>query len=341
MNTPAFNGKTAAALALLCLGLSGPVALWTQAAKPASGAKPANPAVPAGATGSTNAGVSASVGPLLARHYQEGEKVAYTISCINQSSSATTEYEASAAAVVRKDPAGIFVEDLAWTDLHLNDEQVRLSAASLAVREPLSLAPSAKLAVPDLSKVQVGLIGPITDLLTFYADVKIAMNQKGLMRAGDHAYFKYGTPNSWADGTHVVLGQDAIDFDITLEAVDPAAQVATLMVRHVPPAQPQIKVPAPWMTERVGMAQNNWVQVEKGADGKYIAGVGQETFDVQIRVALGTGRILSAVMDNPVDVLERTCTDAALTACGPPERYRIHRHITLHSELPLAMNAPR
>jgi len=113
------------------------------------------------------------------------------------------------------------------------------------------------------------------------------------------------------------------------------------MVRHVPPAQPQIKLPATWMAERVGEAQNNWVQVEKRADGKYVAGVGQETFDVQIRIALGTGRILSAVMDNPVDVLERTCTDAALTACGPPERYRIHRHITLHSELPLAMNAPR
>jgi hypothetical protein len=324
-----FNGKTAAAFALLCMGLSGACALWPQAAKPANPAKGLSGAAPPAAQ------------PLLARNYQEGERVAYTISCINQSRSATTEYEASAAGLVRKDPSGIFIEDLAWTDLHLNDEQVRLSAASQAFREPLSLAPGAKLGVPDLSKVQAGLIGPITDLLTFYADVKIAMNLHGLMRAGDHVYFKYGTPNSWADGTHVVLGQDAIDFDITLKTVDPAAQVATLLVRHVPPAQPQIKLPAAWMAERVGTAQNNWVQVEKSADGRFVAGVGQETFDVQIRVALGTGRILSAVMDNPVDVLERACTDAALTACGPPERYRIHRQITLHSDPPPAMTAPR
>lgn len=323
MNTPGFDGKTAAALALLYLGLSGTVSLWPQAAKSANPSKQMNGTAPAAAQ------------PLLARNYQDGEKIAYTISCINQSRAGTTEYEARAEGVVHKDAAGIFVEDLSWTDLDLNDEQVRLSPASLAFREPLSLAPGSRLSIPDLSRVQAGLIGPITDLLTFYADVKIAMNQK-LVRAGDHAYFRYGTPNSWADGTHVVLGQDAIDFDITLQAVDSAAQVATLMVRHVPPAQPQIKLPAAWMAERVGTAQNNWVQVEKTADGKYVAGVGQEAFDVQIRVALGTGRILSAVMSNPVDVAERACTDAALTACGAPERYRIHRQITLHVETPRA-----
>ena len=282
-----------------------------------------------------------STQPTLARRYQEGEKIVYTIACINQSRSKSDEYEARAEGVVRKDPSGIFVEDIAWTDLQLNDEQVRLSSASRAFREPLSLAQGFKLSIPDLSRVQAGLIGPIADLLTFYADVKIAMNQKGLMRAGDRAYVKYGARNSWADGTKVVLGQDAIDFDITLQSIDPAAQIATLVVRHVPPAQPQIELPAPWMADPTGGSAINWVQVEKGSDGKYVAGVGRETFNVEIKIALATGRIVSAIMDNPVEVMERACNDAALTACGAPERYHIRRQITLGSEPAPAQVAPR
>ena len=284
---------------------------------------------------------SAAPQPALARHYQEGEKIAYTISCINHARAQTTEYEARAEGVVNKDPAGIFVEDLAWTDLQVNDGQVRLSQASRAFREPLSLAPGAKLAVPDLGRVQAALIGPITDLLTFYADAKIAMNQKGLVRAGDHAYVSFGAPNSWADGTRVVIGEDAIDFNVTLQSIDPATQVAIVVVRHLPPQHPQIKLPARWMSTPVSESQNNWVQVEKKSDGTYVAGVGKETFDVELKIALATGRILSATMDNPVDVMERACTDAALTACGSPERYRILREITLTADPTPAQVAPR
>jgi hypothetical protein len=339
MNKPAFEARPgaallsalarqrksagAAALALLCLSLPTPGLLIAQAA------------------GTMNATPTTAPPVALARHYQDGEKIAYTIGGLNQSRSKTTEYEARAEGVVSKNSAGVFVENLAWADLQLNDNQARLSAASRAFRQPLSLAKGFKLAIPDLTKVQAGLVGPIADLLTFYADVKIAMNQQTLTHAGDHAYVKFGAPNSWADGTHVTLGEDAVDFDVTLQSIDQAAQVATLIVRHVPPAQPQIKLPAPWMSERVGSAANNWVQVEKVSDGMYIAGVGQETFDVEIKLALATGRIVSATMDNPVDVLERACTDAALTACGAPERYSIHKRITLRAEPASAPSASR
>lgn len=223
----------------------------------------------------------------------------------------------------------------------MNDQQVHLSPGSLALREPLSLASGFKLALPGLGKVQPGLIDPVADLLTFYADLKIAMNQKALLHAGDHAYVNFGASNSWADGTRVVLGQDAIDFEVLLQSVDEAKQVASLLVRHVPPEQPQIKLPARWMSAPVDASQNNWVQVEKRTDGKYAAGVGQETFDVQIKIDLATGRILSATMDNPVDVMERICDDAALTACGNPERYSIHRQITLRADPTAAQSASR
>jgi hypothetical protein len=37
-------------------------------------------------------------------------------------------------------------------------------------------------------------------------------------------------------------------------------------------------------------------------------------------------------MDNPVEVLERTCNDAALSDCGSPVRYGIRRQITLDAQ---------
>lgn len=249
---------------------------------------------------------------------------------INQSPQQTTRYEANVTGIVTKSKgSAYFVEDLRWSDLHVNGQPFPLSPASQQFREQLSLAPGYKLSVPDLSKVQPILIGPITDLLTFYADVQLAMRQTGLKWPGDHVYVKHGIPNSWADGTYTLIGQDSIDFDLTLVSIDPATQTATLVVRHVPPAQSQIKLPAPWMHTPVGGSQNNWIQVQKTADGKYAAAVGHETFEADIRLSLPTGRILSATLDNPVDVLERDCHDVTLAACGAPIHYRIRRQIKL------------
>lgn len=117
---------------------------------------------------------------------------------------------------------------------------------------------------------------------------------KNLLRTGDHIYVKHGTPNSWADGTYTVFGQDSIDFDITLTEMDQTAHEATLLIRHVPPVQVQIQFPATWMVAPVGDHPNNWVEVEKTAQGKYSAEVGKETFEVAIRLSLPSGRILSA-----------------------------------------------
>jgi hypothetical protein len=270
--------------------------------------------------------------PALTRHYQEGETIAYKMTGVNQGHQGTLRYEAHAEGVVKKAASGVFFEEFAWKDLHVNGQPFPLSQASQDLRESVSLAPGFPFAIPDLSKPQPILIGPITDLLAFYADTMLTMSQKDLVHAGDHVYVKNGTPNSWADGFRVVFGQDAIDFDVTLQAVDQAAKIATVVVRHVPPAESQIKMPAAWMLTPVGASANNWAEVEKGQNGKFTAAVGRETFEADIKVSLETGRILSATMDNPVDVLERECDDAALTVCGSPVRYGIRRQITLDAE---------
>jgi hypothetical protein len=303
-----------AVLLALGLGLFHPGAVLSQVARPT--AVETHPTTPT----------------TLERRYQVDESLAYTMRGVNAGHLGTIRYEARARGRVKKNPSGGFVEELGWSDVRVNDQALALTPSSQEFREHLSLAPEYLLSVPDLTQVQPILIGPITDLLAFYADVQLAMRQKTLVYGGDRAYVQHGLPNSWADGSNVLVGQDAIDFDLTLQSIDEAAQVASIIVRHVPPAEPKIKWPVDWMRAPVSDSANNWVEVEKRSDGKYTAEVGKETFEADIKLALPTGRILSASMDNSVDVLARECIDAALRACGDPVRYRIRRQITLEAD---------
>jgi hypothetical protein len=261
----------------------------------------------------------------LARHYTNDEKLIYHMKGDNDG----WTYEVRASGVVKKDAAGHFVEEYAWSDFKSN-APMSLSPASLSFRQALSLDPAAPPSIPNLSQVQPFLIGPITDLLTFYSDLWIAIRHSDLKRAGDHAYVNLGGPSSWADGTYVILGEDSIDFDLTLKELNTSTQVATLLVHHVPPAQPKVKLPAAWMQTPVADTPNNFIDVKgKNAAGKYVAEVGKETFDVEIKTSLKDGKILSATLDNLVKVHHRECSDAAFTDCGEASAHQIHRQIEL------------
>jgi hypothetical protein len=102
-------------------------------------------------------------------------------------------------------------------------------------------------------------------------------------------------------------------------------------VRHVPPAQPKVKLPAPWMQTPVADTPNNFVDVKgKNAAGKYVAQVGKETFDVEIKISLKDGKILSATLNNLVGTRQRECSDAEFKDCGEPSAHQIHRQIEIH-----------
>jgi hypothetical protein len=79
----------------------------------------------------------------------------------------------------------------------------------------------------------------------------------------------------------------------------------------------------------VGTAPNNWMTVARSAEGKFDAGVGEETFTDEITISLADGHILSAAMDNPVKTIERTCEDEALTRCGDAKPHLIVRKIEI------------
>lgn len=256
------------------------------------------------------------------RRYRQGETLRYKMTGSNHG----WQYQIQADGIVKKDAEGLFYEQIGWSNLRSN-APMALSAASLDFRQQLSLSASKYLVVPNLNKVQPFLIGPITDLLTFYSDVFLA-NELKLSRAGQHAYFPHGSPNSWADGQHVLLGQDSIDFDLSLSAIDSEEHTATLLVRHVPPAHPQVKLPAEWMQARVGDAANNWVQVEK-SDHSYVAQVGAETFEVRVKLDSRDGKIVSAELHNSVVFRSRECEDADLSRCDAPKTQTILRQVTL------------
>lgn len=267
---------------------------------------------------------------LLSRHYQAGESLSYQMIGINKSASTTKYYQAQTDGVVKTDTSGSHFEEFHWSHLSVDGAPVILSPASINYGQKLSLDPNYKMPFPPLNNVYAELVGPILDLMTFYTDEWITIRTGKIAHIGDHVYIKYGLPASWADGKNLLIAEDCIDFDIALSKLDDSIHEATVIVRHVPPAQTTIKLPTDWMRVPVKDTPNNWVQVSKNTDGTYTAAVGKEIYDVELKIDLGTGRIKYATMDNPVEVLERQCVDAGLTSCGGPLHYQIRRQIEIH-----------
>ena len=254
---------------------------------------------------------SSSSEGLLSRRYRDGERLSYLMKGRNNDRT----YEVRLTAVVKKRANGQFVEEYAWSDLVVDGVPQPLTPASRDFRQAVTLAGGLPFTFPDLSRVQPGLIGPVTDLLTFYTDLFLATHAGQLREPGDRFFFANPTVGSWADGTRVLIGEDSIDFDIHLTGINRSRGVATLLVKHVPPKAPKIRIPAEWMREPVAGVPNNWVQVRKEA-GAYIGRVGKETFDVELTIRLSSGEILSATMDNRVEAVERECVDVELSTCG-------------------------
>lgn len=262
----------------------------------------------------------------LRRHYTEGQKLAYHMQGVNES----WHYEIDAEGVVKKDASGRFFEEYRWTDMVSDGHPVSLAPSAVIYRQKLTLDPAQNPSAPDLRDADPRMIGPITDLMTFYADLWLPSKLGVLHKPGDHFYFhNFMPPSSWADGKRVLVGEDAIDFDMTLKSVDPGSATAMLEVKHVPPQKQALHLRADWMKEPVASAPNNWVEITRNPDGKYEAAVGLETFTVELNVSTADGRIVRATMENPVTTIERLCEDETLTKCSDPKRHEILRKIEI------------
>jgi hypothetical protein len=271
---------------------------------------------------------SAAQSPIT-RRYSAGDSIAYHMTGVNAGRSDTARYTADVAGNVVRDSVGGFVEHLAWTNLIVNGHGVSLPLpGSPRTAQHLSLSPRWR-PTADTRGLAPELLAPVLDLLTFYVDLQLAGRLPALAKPGDHAFLPLSVSPTWGDGITLLRGQDAIDFDVTLTVIDTTANTASVVVRHVPPAKPVIDFPASWMDEPIGSAPNNWLQVSKLPNGRYSGAAGRETFDVVLTVSTRDGRLTRATMSNPVDVIERVCTDAKMTECDSPVRYRIMRDISV------------
>ena len=234
-------------------------------------------------------------GPLV-RRYTEGEKLTYHMKGDNDG----WTYEVQANGIVRKDASGHFVEEYGWSDFKSN-APMTLSPASLNFRQTLSLDPATPPSIPNLSQVQPFLIGPITDMLTFYADLWMAIQQSDLERAGDHAYVKVGIPASWADGNYVILGRRLRSTSISRSRNStPPTRSQRCLAKHVPPQQPKVKLPARVDARRRSRTpRTTGFKSARINAGKYDAGVGKETFDVEIKLSLKDGKIPVSHLGQP------------------------------------------
>ena len=119
--------------------------------------------------------------PLL-RRYREGEQLNYHMKGSNE----RWQYEIEVHGIVEKDSAGNYFEEYRWANLSSANQSITLPPASLNFRQRLALDPNQNPKAPDLTQVDPRLIGPITDLMTFYADLWLATKTGQLTHAGDH-----------------------------------------------------------------------------------------------------------------------------------------------------------
>jgi hypothetical protein len=278
---------------------------------------------------------SSTTAPPVGRIYVPGEVVVYELKIRHEGRDKPRVTEATSSAVVKED-SGIFYEATHW--LSLKVDGIPVNVTRLPFEQQVSLDGKFKIGqhFPDLSRAPHELAGPITELLTYYSDLQLASRPGRLVKPSDHVLVPYGRPSSWANPrAGILIGEDCIDFDLALVSADNSAKTATITVAHVPPKALCVSLPAAWMRDPIVPGrQNNWTQVIKVDDHKFIAAAGLETFTVELN--LKEGRIISAKDDNPVEVSERVCSDDTLTACGPPVRYRIVRTAELRAIQPTA-----
>ena len=268
-------------------------------------------------------GSSSPAAPFLRRIYHDGDRLVYRFRATNKDRRKTVRYSAQAACTVKRDTAGRYTESIAWSELTVNES--RMPAGAAEFRQICSLDTSSRIVFPDISKVNPFLVGPISDLLIFYADFQLAARSYELNAPGTRTHVENSKPNSWADGRRIRVGEDQLEFDLSLGEIDPADSTITLSVRHSPPSWSNVNMPAHWMYHPIDSTPNNWVQVTRDEKGVYVGSIGSESYTVVMKIDLRTGAILNGTLENIIDILQRDCADSLLTNCGDTVRYTVRR----------------
>ena len=125
-------------------------------------------------------GLGLGQGGPLTRRYVEGERVQYLMKARNDGAT----YEVRLTGVVKKAPDGGFVEEYSFGDLVSNGKPAALSPGAQAFRIAFRLQKGQPPFSPPNLSTAPRLIGPITDLMTFYADLFLTLTEGDLREPG-------------------------------------------------------------------------------------------------------------------------------------------------------------
>ncbi|MFZ4714589.1 MAG: hypothetical protein ACOYL6_12780 [Bacteriovoracaceae bacterium] len=265
---------------------------------------------------------------LFVRRYEKDEHILYHLKTRVTNRQGVHIYRVLARAVVTQDENEHYSEEFSWSDLSLDEKKIPLNDLSIKPLK-LSLAPKTPISVPNYSGYHPALMIPALDLTTIYADLRLA-HRYAHLDVGEQRVVKHGVPVSWADGKHLLVAEDAIDFVITLVKKDEQKKTLEILIKHTPPDKERVQLFAPWMKKPVNKTPNNWVQVKQLTPEGYLIGIGHETFSVRLKMDSLYGKIIEANLENTIEILERTCSDAAWVVCEFSDRYQLKRELILY-----------
>lgn len=284
------------------------------------------PSPPESASETTEAGPSRPY--RYVRRYEPGRRFRYrqetrhwTNSKLDSVHVATSHHEVLRGAVAR--------ERVRWEDLEVTRGDKTASQTALAAAiEPyeISLHPDGSLALPPLR--EPAMVGPISDLTTFYVAISPSIGIDTLTKVGDEHVMPEAVRGVWTVLPHTPLGEDCIVPRVKITHLD--VNTVTFHTAFEPPSTPCLEPLGPWMREPVdGTRPNNFRQVTADPSGTRIVMWGREAFTTECRVERPSGRILVASMENTLTLKVRVGCDATLESCAGEFPTTIRRTVKL------------
>ena len=210
-------------------------------------------------------------------------------------------------------------ELVGWTALTVEAPEGTFTDESEAAQSvspyEMSLQVGIDLELPDL--VVPEMTGMITDLFTYYVAVSSSLGVTEVHESGDVYTQDEPVVGDWSDDLGTPVGQDCILPSIELVELDEDEGLARFETRFEVPDAPDCLdwVHESWSTPVVDGQENNFQQVVD-VDGDRFAMYGVEWFTIQSDVDASDGRILSATMDNRLDLQLLGMCDEDWQSCG-------------------------
>ena len=276
--------------------------------------------------------LSAPKQSILNRRYQDGEVIKYHIYHSYFENGVLKEIqEGNALSKTVAEPAGGFHESVTWKRLTSNGKEVK---ADPNYKQILTLDPKSKLKMAIPPPTMMNRL--VFDTLNFFANEFVAISKANLIQPGDHALLNGKGVNSWKNPqTGIILGADCLDYDVMLLALN--GRHATVRVVNIPPLSAcEIALPEgnwSWLKNQLGEPENNLFQIQKQADGKFMAFSGIEIVDTIMQIDIESGKILSASMHNPVVRQVAICYDEKGNGCEKPKQESLSGETFLNIEL--------